>query len=301
VVRNLPPSEIAERAEAGTLKELDGIGDATARVIQEALRGEHSYLDKIDAETRLVMSPATADFRQALRGDLHMHTRWSDGGAELEAMVEAARAIGHEYIVITDHSPRLTVAHGLDRARLERQMAEIDVLRSRVAPFRLLTGIEVDILEDGTLDQDDDLLAELDIVIASVHSKLSMEQTKMTERMVRAIGNPHVDVLGHCTGRMIGKRSASSFDADFVFAGCAAFGTAVEINCRPERLDPPRPLLDMAIEYGCLFAVNSDAHSTGQLEWQPRGCERAVERGVPLDRVINSWSAERLLDWAGSK
>ena len=166
-----------------------------------------------------------------------------------------------------------------------------------MAPFRILTGIEVDILEDGSLDHDDDVLSQLDVVVASVHSKLRMERQPMTERMVRAVASPHVDILGHCTGRMIGKREPSTFDADYVFAACAQFHTAVEINCRPERLDPPRPLLTLAIEYGCYFSIDSDAHATGQLEWQPHGCNRAAECEVPLERVINTWAVDDLLRW----
>ena len=155
---------------------------------------------------------------------------------------------------------------------------EVEALNVELAPFRILTGMEVDILEDGGLDLDDDLLARLDVVVASVHSKLRMERKAMTERMVLAVASPHVDILGHCTGRLIGKRPPSTFDADYVFAACAQFGTAVEINSRPERLDPPRELLDMAVAYGCWFSIDSDAHATGQLEWQPHGCNRG--RGV---------------------
>ena len=166
-----------------------------------------------------------------------------------------------------------------------------------MAPFRILTGMEVDILEDGALDLDDDLLARLDVVVASVHSKLRSERQKMTERMVLAVASPHVDILGHCTGRLIGKRPESVFDADYVFAACAQFDTAVEINCRPERLDPPLELLDAAIDHGCYFSIDTDAHATGQLEWQPHGCDRAAERGVPIERVINSWSMDELLAW----
>ena len=142
--------------------------------------------------------------------------------------------------------------------------------------FRILTGMEVDILEDGSLDLADSMLARLDIVVASVHSKLRMERTAMTERMVLAVSSPHVDILGHCTGRLIGKRPESQFDADFVFAACAQFGTAVEINSRPERLDPPRQLMQVALDYDCWFSIDSDAHATGQLEWQPHGCDRAA-------------------------
>jgi putative hydrolase len=170
-----------------------------------------------------------------------------------------------------------------------------------MAPFRLLTGIEVDINADGTLDQEDELLGELDIVVASVHSKLKMDSNAMTERMVAAIANPRVSVLGHCTGRMVrGKRHRppSEFDAEIIFAACARFDVAVEINSRPERLDPPKRLLRLAVEAGCRFTIDSDAHAPGQLDWQPYGCERAAACGVAADSVVNTWPADRLLDWA---
>ena len=298
VARATPADELAERAAAGTLTDLDGIGDSSATVIQQALAGGAvAYLTELEGKTQVPLTDAGAVYRQALKGDLHLHSRWSDGGATIEAMARTAIALGHEYMVLTDHSPRLTVAHGLSVERLEQQLADVAVLNEQLAPFRILTGIEVDILEDGTLDHGDDMLSRLDLVIASVHSKLRMAGKEMTERMVRAVANPHVDVLGHCTGRMIGKRDPSSFDPDYVFAACAHFHTAVEINCRPERLDPPRDLLKMAIDYGCWFSIDSDAHSTGQLEWQPLGCNRAAEVGVPLDRVINTFTADRLLAW----
>jgi putative hydrolase len=168
-----------------------------------------------------------------------------------------------------------------------------------MAPFRILTGIEVDILEDGTLDQADDILGRLDVVVASVHSKLRMEKEQMTRRMVTAIANPHTDVLGHCTGRyVVGRgRPQSQFDAEIVFAACERFGTAVEINSRPERLDPPNDLLRLAVEMGCRFAIDTDAHAPGQLEWLAYGADKAVETGVTIDRVVNSWSADKLLKW----
>ena len=297
VVRATPPDELEARAAAGTLKDLEGIGDSTARLITETLHGDTSYVEKIEAETQVTITDAGARYRAAIKGDCHMHSRWSDGGATIEAMARTARDLGHDYMVLTDHSPRLTIAHGLSRERLDQQLADVAVLNEKMAPFRILTGIEVDILEDGTLDHTDDVLSQLDVVVASVHSKLRMERQPMTERMVRAVASPHVDILGHCTGRMIGKRDPSTFDADYVFAACAQFRTAVEINCRPERLDPPRPLLDLAIEYGCYFAIDSDAHATGQLEWQPLGCNRAAECEVPLERVINTWAVDDLLRW----
>lgn len=297
VVRAVPPDELATRAAAGTLTDLEGIGDSTARLITETLHGDTSYVDKIEAETQVKLTDDGARYRAALRGDCHMHSRWSDGGATIEAMARTARELGHDYMVLTDHSPRLTIAHGLSKERLEEQLADVAIINEKMAPFRILTGIEVDILEDGTLDHSDDVLSRLDVVVASVHSKLRMDRKPMTERMVRAVASPHVDILGHCTGRMIGKRDPSAFDPDYVFAACAQFHTAVEINCRPERLDPPRPLLQMAIGYGCYFAIDSDAHATGQLEWQPLGCNRAADCEVPLDRVINTWGVDELLRW----
>ena len=185
--------------------------------------------------------------RAALRGDCHTHSDWSDGGSPPGEMAEAARALGHEWIALTDHSPRLTVANGLSAGRLEAQLALIGRLNSEFAPFRILTGIEVDILEDGSLDQREDLLARLDVVVASVHSKLRMPSVPMTARMVTAVRNPHVDVLGHCTGRLLGGRRGgrpeSEFDPAAVFGACREQGVAVEINCRPERRDPPGRLL----------------------------------------------------------
>lgn len=297
VVRNTPADEIADRAKKNTLKQLEGIGDSSARVVIEALRGDSTYLDKLDGQTRVAITPDGQRYRDALKGDCHLHSKWSDGGATIEAMAKTAQALGHEYIVLTDHSPRLTIAHGLDRDRLLAQLNDIEMLNEQMAPFRILTGMEVDILEDGALDLDDDLLERLDVVVASIHSKLRMDAFLMTPRMVRAVESPHVDILGHCTGRLIGKRPESDFDADKVFAACAANNTAVELNCRPERLDPPEPLIAKAIEHGCWFSIDSDAHATGQLEWQPHGCDRAAAGSVPIDRVINTMPVDDLLAW----
>jgi putative hydrolase len=217
-------------------------------------------------------------------------------------MAHAARDLGHDYMVLTDHSPRLTVARGLSPERLREQLAVVHDLNAELAPFRLLTGIEVDILDDGSLDQEEELLDELDVVVASVHSKLRMEADQMTERMVGAVANPHTDVLGHCTGRLVtggrGQRPESQFDAEVVFEACRQFGVAVEINSRPERRDPPRRLLELALATGCWFSIDTDSHAPGQLEFLDYGCARAVECGVPADRVVNTWDADRLLAWA---
>jgi putative hydrolase len=299
IVRTTDAQEIEGRAKAGTLAELPGIGDATAKIITEALAGDvPAYLAKLEAETVLVMTDPAAAIRAALRGDCHMHSKWSDGGATIEAMATTARSLGHEYMVLTDHSPRLTIAHGLSPERLSQQMVEVAEMNERLAPFRILTGMEVDILENGSLDLADELLAQLDVVVASVHSKLSMPSDLMTPRMMLAVASPHVDVLGHCTGRHLPKRGQSAFDADFVFAACAKFGTAVEINCRPERLDPPPDLMEIALSHGCEFMIDSDAHATGQLEWLPHGCEIAAAADVPLDRIVNTRALNDLLAWA---
>ena len=218
-------------------------------------------------------------------------------------MAETARALGHEYLVLTDHSPRLTVANGLSAERLRHQLDVVAALNEDLAPFQVLTGIEVDILSDGALDQSEELLAHLDLVVASVHSKLRMPAAQMTKRMLTAVANPHADVLGHCTGRMVTgsrKRSESQFDADAVFAACAEHGVAVEINCRPERLDPPKRLLRLAVEAGCLLAIDSDAHAPGQLDWLTYGCERAAACEVTADRVVNTWPPGKLRNWTAS-
>ncbi len=243
--------ELARLHAAGTLTELTGIGPTTGLVIAEALDGEvPAYLAKLEDETVIPVGEGGA-LRAALRGDCHTHSTWSDGGAPIEKMARTAIALGHEYMVLTDHSPRLTVAHGLTAERLRAQLDEIAELNEALAPFRILTGIEVDILEDGALDQREDLLARLDVVVASVHSKLRMERLEMTRRMVTAVASPHVDILGHCTGRkLVGRgRPPSTFDAEIVFAACAQFDTALEINCRPERQDPPDELLALALDW----------------------------------------------------
>nr|MDQ3643764.1 PHP domain-containing protein [Actinomycetota bacterium] len=194
------------------------------------------------------------------------------------------------------------VANGLSPERLRRQLEVLDEVNAELAPFRVLTGIEVDILPDGSLDQEEDLLSALDVVVGSVHSKLRMETALMTARMVKALRNPHLDILGHCTGRiLVGRgRPESTFDAQTVFATAAEHGKAVEVNSRPERLDPPRRLLRLAVETGCAVSIDSDAHAPGQLEWQLYGCVRAAECGVDAASVVNTKGADGLVAWAAS-
>ncbi|SEF37259.1 putative hydrolase [Amycolatopsis pretoriensis] len=287
-------SQLASMAENGTLTSLPGIGKATAGVIEDALAGrDPAYRSKI-VEKKL---PDGEPLRSALKGDCHTHSDWSDGGSSIGEMAVAGRDVGHEWMVLTDHSPRLTVANGLSPDRLRTQMQIVAKANELMAPFRLLHGIEVDILDDGALDQEEELLGQLDFVVASVHSKLRMPARDMTRRMVAAVRNPHVRVLGHCTGRLVvGRgRPESEFDAEAVFTACRENGVAVEINSRPERLDPPMRLLKLAAEIGCEFAIDSDAHAPGQLDWQPYGCERAVKAGIGPERIINTRTAEELL------
>ena len=295
VVEGTPPDELDRRIAAGTLEALPGIGASTAKVITQAARGSQP-----DYLSRLLAAAAPSErsgLRALLRGDCHTHSDWSDGGSPPREMAEAARDLGHEWIALTDHSPRLTVANGLSAERLRTQLELIRELNAELAPFRILTGIEVDILDDGALDQREDLLRGLDMVVASVHSKLRMPAEPMTRRMLAAIRNPAVDVLGHCTGRMRGGRGSrpeSAFDAEAVFTACRENGVAVEINCRPERMDPPDKLLELAVEIGCQFAIDSDAHAPGQLDWLANGTVRADRYGISPERVINTSGADEL-------
>jgi putative hydrolase len=244
-----------------------------------------------------------AELHSALRGDLHSHSDWSDGGSPIALMADAARTLGREYLALTDHSPNLKIANGLSAERLTEQLDVVAGINDDGGGFRLLAGIEVDILEDGTLDQTPDMLDRLDVVVASVHSKLRADRRTMTERMLGAINDPHMNVLGHCTGRLLqgsrGTRPQSEFDAKRVFAACAAQDVAVEINSRPERQDPPDELIQMALDAGCLFSIDSDAHAPGQLDFLQYGAERAASNGVPAERIVTTWPLDRLLEWAG--
>jgi putative hydrolase len=278
------------------LKNVPGIGDSSFAVIRQALAGETP--DRL-VELRERNGPKPSELRAKLRGDLHSHSEWSDGTTPIDAMVRGALTLGHEYLALTDHSPRLTVARGLSVERLIEQL-EV-VARFRDDGFTLLSGIEVDINEDGTLDQTDEMLGRVDVVVASVHSKLKSDPREMTKRMLGAIRNPHTDVLGHVTGRLVegsrGTRPGSTFDAAAVFAACAEEGVAVEINSRPERQDPPDELIAVALDAGCLFSIDSDAHAPGQLSLLDYGAERAERAGVPADRIVTTWQLERLREW----
>jgi putative hydrolase len=306
VIRDLPDDVWRMRVRDGRWRDLPGVGESTAQVITDVLEGRvPAVLAELegDAGARRVSAAGQA-LRDAVRGDLHSHTEESDGVAPFTEMAVAAVEAGHEYLAVTDHSPRLTVANGLSPARLRAQIALIDRANEVLAPFRLLRGIEVDIHDDGRLDQEPALLGELDVVVASVHSKLRMDRAAMTRRMVAAVEQPWTDVLGHCTGRRMGgrrERPQSEFDPEAVFAACARAGVAVEVNCQPERQDPPDDLIDVAAEVGCLFSIDSDAHAPGELEWLVDGCERLAAHGVAHDRVVTTWPVERLMEWTSRR
>lgn len=306
-VLRTPDEELRAKASSGSLAELPGIGKASAAVIEQALAGHTpAYLADLEAGVGGPLTQGGTAIASRLRGDLHTHSDWSDGGSPIEEMVATAIELGREYLALTDHSPRLRVANGLSAERLRQQLGVVEALNGHLAAstgsFRLLTGIEVDILDDGSLDQDPPLLAELDVVVASVHSKLRMARGPMTQRMLAAVRTPRVNILGHCTGRLItggrGTRPQSEFDAEAVFAACAEHAVAVEINSRPERTDPPDDLIKQAVEAGCLFSIDSDAHAPGQLDFLEYGCERAERLGVPPDRIVTTWAGDRLLAWA---
>lgn len=304
MVAQLERPHLERLAAAGRLRDLPGIGEKTDAVIRQALAGDvPTYLADLEAKGGPTpASPQSAALLEALRGDCHLHSDWSDGGSPIEDMARAAAGIGHDWIVLTDHSPSLTIANGLEPERLERQLDAVAAVNDAVDGIRVLTGCEVDILESGGLDLPEELLGRLDVVVASVHRRFGMDSAAMTRRLVTALASPHVDVLGHCTGRKImGKpREPSVFDAPLVFAAAAELDKAIEVNSRPERLDPPRVLLREVVARGAKLAVNSDAHAPGQLTWQVLGCDRAAECGADAAAVVNTWGVDELLAWCGS-
>jgi putative hydrolase len=301
-VRDLGPESVSRHARDGTLQTVPGIGKSTAGVIAEAVAGGlPAYLASLQ-ERYAPLADGGGGLFGAVQGDCHTHSTWSDGGSPIDEMVLTALELGHRWMVLTDHSPRLRVANGLSPERLAQQIAVVDAIDAHLGgAFSLLKGIEVDILDDGSLDQSDAMLDRLDLVTASVHSKLRMNRDPMTRRMVAAVSNPRVNVFGHCTGRLVtgsrGTRPQSQFDARVVFEACAENDTAVEINSRPERCDPPDELIELARDIGCLFAVDSDAHAPGQLEMKAYGAERAERLGIPADRIVTTWDVDRLRDW----
>lgn len=316
IIGRLEPGEVEARARDGRLKSMKGIGDRTYQVIRQAVEGGvPEYLEDLrQRSAEPLANGASGELHAALRGDLHSHSDWSDGGSPIPLIADAARLLGREYLALTDHSPNLKIANGLSAERLAEQLDVVAAFNSESPHgrgktngngFRLLSGIEVDILESGELDQEPELLARLDIVVASVHSKLRSDRTTMTERMLKGIRDPHTNVLGHCTGRLVegsrGTRPPSEFDAKEVFAACAEHNVAVEINSRPERQDPPDDLIQLALDAGCVFSIDSDAHAPGQLDFLHYGAERAALNHVPAGRIITTWPLEKLLEWSSGR
>jgi DNA polymerase (family X) len=229
-----------------------------------------------------------------LKGDLHAHTKASDGHHTLEEMARSAQARGLEYLAITEHSKRLAMAHGLDPVRLAKQAAEIDKLNEKLSGFAVLKGVEVDILEDGSLDLPDSALAQLDIVIAAVHSRFDLPREKQTARILSALDNPHVHILAHPTGRLLEKRAPYDVDMQKIIRRAKARDVALEVNAHPDRLDLSDTYCRMAKDEGALLAISSDAHSTFELELLRFGIGQARRGWLEKRDVLNTRGLRQL-------
>ncbi len=225
-----------------------------------------------------------------IRGDLHVHSDWTDGTASIEAMAQAAQARGYEYIALTDHSRRVTMAHGLDPARLSRQAREIDRLNGHLRGLTILKGIELDILKDGRLDLPDATLAKLDIVVAAVHSYFDLPREAQTERVIRAMHNRHVSIIAHPTGRLIGEREPYDIDMERIIAAARELGCYLEINAQPDRLDLSDVYVHAAKQAGLTLAISTDAHSVDAYECMRFGLDQARRGWLTADDVINTRS-----------
>jgi putative hydrolase len=281
--------------ERGRLETIPGVGSGIAKVLKELLEtGTSTYLERL-REAAPELPPAGRLTLKGYRGDLHAHSEWSDGKVPVAAMAIAAQQRGYEYLGITDHSPRITVVHGLDGEKLKLQRLELREVEQRVG-IRLLAGTEVDILEDGSLDLPDEVLAGLDVVIASPHVKLRMEPAEMTRRMLRAVENPHVDVIGHPTGRRPGSRPGATYDFERVFRRAAETGVALELDCDPARMDLSPDMARDAAALGCDFALDSDAHAPNELSYVDQGAWMAERAGLEESRLLNWLSADALVE-----
>ncbi len=230
-----------------------------------------------------------------IRGDLQMHTTASDGRNSIEEMAAAAHALGYEYIALTDHSKAVTVANGLDEKRTIEQIRKIHAANARKPGIRILAGSEVDILKDGRLDLDDEVLAELEVVVASVHSYMNLERAEMTERLLAAIENPYTQIIGHPTGRLLLRRDEFAYDMEQILEAARKYGVVMECNASPERLDLKDTYLRMAKERGVRIVISTDAHATGALEAMRYGVRMARRGWLEKKDVINTLSAEKLL------
>src|SRR5216684_4690374 len=275
--------------KANKLTSIEGVGPGIAKVLAGLVEtGRSSYLERLRAETgQPVRDDESSIDLGAYQGDLHSHTDWSDGRATMLEMARGAKALGYKYLGVTDHSPRIKVVNGLDAERLLAQSREREQVEQEIDGLALLQGIEVDILEDGSLDLPDAVLELLDIVIASPHVKLRQEPSAMTERMMRAVSNPNVDVIGHPTGRRPGSRDGASYDFELVFREAARHGVALEIDCDPARMDLSPEHARLALDLGCTFSLDADAHAPAEFAYVPMAAWMARRAGIPMGRILN--------------
>jgi len=286
--------DLDELARTESLTSIEGVGEGIARVLADLIRtGESRYLNRLREQMQQPVQEDETDLDfDDYMGDIHSHSNWSDGRATMLEMAEGAQAMGYSYLGVTDHSPRITVVHGLNAERLVAQSREIAEVQKQVDGVALLQGIEVDILEDGALDLPDAVLEILDVVIASPHVKLRQEPAAMTERMMRAVSNRHVDVIGHPTGRRPGSREGATYDFEAVFKQAAKNGIALEIDCDPARMDLSPEMARMARDLGCDFVVDADAHAPAEFAYVPMALWMARRAGIPKERIRNfrpSW------------
>lgn len=284
-----PEGELRTFAEEADLYEFLGLAWMPPELRQN--RGEIAAARQNDLPALIVI--------EDIRGELHGHSTWSDGTASIEAMAQAAIERGYRYWAVCDHSVGLGMVGGLDAKRIAEQAEVIAALNRQWeadgVDFRLLRGTEVEILADGSLGLPDEVLAELDVVVASIHSGLRQDRETITERCLKAVHNPHVDILGHATGRMIGSRPPSELDVERVLQACIETGTVVEINAHPSRLDINDVYARRAVELGCLLAINSDAHAVDGMEVMPYGIATARRGWVTAKDVVNTRDLDGVL------
>lgn len=288
---------------------LEGITAAPYQFAEESHIYQAQMMSYIPPELREDRGEVEAALHQQLpelieagdiKGDLHVHSNWSDGSESLITLLAAARSRGYDYLAITDHSQSLPITGGLNRERLGLQARVIQSLNQQPSGVRLLAGIECDILKDGSLDLDDATLRELDVVIASIHSHFRLDREAQTERLLRVMENPHVDIIGHLTGRMLGKRSGYELDLDRILLAALRHRKVLEINAHPHRLDIDEELARRAVSMGIKIAINSDAHHQQELDLLRYGIFNARRGWVEARDVINSWSLERVLTYFNS-
>lgn len=313
------------RDVSGALVKISGIGPASARVIREVMdlgvsatvenaideSGKRAEIDKRRALRRHFLSRAevlrvladqslTGPRVEDYRGDFQMHSEWSDGATTLAEIVEACQSRGYTCAAVTDHSHGLKIAGGMSMDEAADQRRAIETLNARTSGFRLLQGIEANITTDGRLDLSDDESQQFELVLAAPHSALRKAHDQ-TERMLAAVRNPRVRILAHPRGRMSGSRAGVIAQWPDVFAEAAKLGVAVEIDGDPSRQDLDHTLAAEALKAGCLFALDSDAHSTGQLAYAETAIAHARLAGIPTDRVVNCWPLDRLMSWLADR